>query len=165
MKKKFKYITPSIKQKTLYLSVDMLISAIFAIPFSFITNKLFIYLLVSNLPNGFNYQEISIDFPFIISFIQIMAFIFTFFMFIGISSLFVGYTLGSKIYRIKLIDSEYNEIATHYKRVKRSIITIIDILFLLGLGSFSSVFDKEGRTMADRFAKTKIAYEKIEYKK
>lgn len=165
IKKHTTYITPTRKQRSLYLLVDMVVSIILAIPFSFLLNNFIIYLLNANLPYGYTMENMLIDFPVIDSFIQGMAFIFSFFIIFGFLSLFVGYTLGSKIYHITLIDNEYNEIANTKLRIKRSLITIFDMCFLLGLGSFSSIFDKEGRTMADRFAKTKIAYEKIEYRK
>lgn len=164
-KKYIIYTTPTRNQRFLYLLVDMGVSLILSIPFSFLLNNLIIYLLDANLPNGYTIENMLIEFPIISSFIYGMAFIFSFFIILGFLSLFVGYTLGSKLYHIKLIDSEYNEIANVRLRIKRSIITILDMCFLLGLGSFSSIFDKEGRTMADRFAKTKIAYEKIEYRK
>lgn len=165
IKKHTVYITPTRKQRFLYLLVDMVVSLVISIPFSFLLNNLIIYLLDANLPNGYTIENMILDFPVISSFIYGMAFIFSFFIILGFLSLFVGYTLGSILYHIKLIDSDYNEIANTKLRFKRSIITILDMCFLLGLGSFSSIFDKEGRTMADRFAKTKIAYEKIEYKK
>lgn len=165
IKKHITYTTPTRKQRSLYLLVDMGVSLVLAIPFSFLLNNLIIYLMNTNLPNGYTMENMFIEFPIIITFIQGMAFIFSFFIILGFLSLFVGYTLGSILYHIKLIDSDYNEIANTKLRFKRSIITILDMCFLLGLGSFSSIFDKEGRTMADRFAKTKIAYEKIEYKK
>lgn len=165
MKKNITYITPSMKQRTLYLLVDMAISFVLAIPFSFLINKFFISILDNNLPYGYTIEAMLNDFPVMEIFIQGMAFFFSFFIIVGFFSLFVGYTLGSKLYQIKLIDSEYNELASTHLRIKRAIITILDMCFLLGLGSFSSIFNKEGKTMADRFAKTKIAYEKIEYRK
>lgn len=164
-RKNISYITPPRKQKTLYLLVDMFVSFIIAIPFSLLINKLFIHLLNNNLPYGYTVESMLSEFPVMESFIQGMAFIFSFFIILSFFSLFVGYTLGSRLFHIKLIDNEYNELASHKLRIKRGIVTVLDMIFLLGLGSFSSIFDKEGKTLADRIAKTKIAYEKIEYRK
>jgi len=159
-----KYMTPTVKQKSIYLLIDMFIAAIIAIPFSFL---MFNWLLLSfsssidSMNNaGLNFSQISTEFPFIITFIECFSYFITWIIVIGISSAFVGYTPGSRYCHIVLIDNEYNEPAEKNKRIKRAIISFLDAVFLLGLGSLSSVFNKESRTLADRIANTKIAYEK-----
>lgn len=161
-----KYLTPTVKQKSLYLFIDMLVAAFIAIPFSFLTFKWAISTFSSTIDSmnnaGLNFSQISTNFPFIITFIQCFSYLITWLIAIGISSAFVGQTLGSRYCHIVLIDNEYNELATKEKRIKRAAISFLDAVFLLGLGSLSSVFNKESRTLADRIANTKIAYEKKE---
>jgi hypothetical protein len=159
-----KYLTPTVKQKSMYLLIDMLIAALIAIPFSFFMFNWILSVFSSSINGmsntGLNFSQVSTDFPFIITFIQYFSYFITWIIVIGVSSAFVGYTPGSRYCHIVLIDDEYNEPAGKEKRVKRAIISFLDAIFLLGLGSLSSVFNKESRTLADRVAHTKIAYEK-----
>jgi len=80
----------------------------------------------------------------------------------AIMSLFVGYSPGDKIIHLKLVMKETNELAGLNIRIVRSVLYILDICFLLGLGCFIAFFNKDGRTLEDFITRTIIMKDLID---
>lgn len=166
MRKKI-YNTLNNKERNGFLFVDLIVSLFICF---------LLYLLLKTSIDHYIYKEIlnaqydlsqsgipseDIDTDslngFLYTFCHIISFFIIWVFYISISSFFIGFTLGSHLFNIKLIDIKSYSDATIIQRIIRGAVTVIDCLFLLGLGSIYSFFNEERLTLADKIAKTKVA--------
>lgn len=95
-------------------------------------------------------QNIGIFFSEFKGIIYILILMYISFWGMIVSFLFIGNTLGSKIFQLKLFDIDVRtREADFMQRFIRMIIYIADFFFLFGLGTLYSLFNKEKRGIAE----------------
>lgn len=172
------YKTLTNKERNSYIAIDLLVSFFICfLLYLLIKTPLdhYIFNQVLHAENDLSNNGLPVDLlnqsdleTFVYTLCHIISFVFIWIIYTVIMSFLIGYTLGSHLFNIKLIDVYTNKNASLSKRLIRGSVTVIDCLFLLGLGSLYVFFNEEGLTLADKIAKTKVAsmhYIKITNKK
>lgn len=176
--RKIIYKTLTNRERNSYIGVDLLVSIFVCFLFFLIARNSLDHYIFSQIlyaENDLKNNGLSMDVidqnelqSMIYTLCHIISFIFIWVTYTIIMSFFIGYTLGSHLFDIKLVDIFTNKEASLKQRLIRGIITIIDCFFLLGLGSMYVFFNDERLTLADKIAKTKVAsmhYIKVNNKK
>lgn len=80
------------------------------------------------------------------------------FIYLTMSTAFVGRTLGMRLLSLRTIDKRTGLIPTGAQSIQRAIANIIS-LALLGFGLLYGLVDRDGRTVPDRFSRTVVIHD------
>lgn len=143
-------------------SIATIINLILAYSISYLLSLLIAHkidnLITSQIDPMIN--GVSIDMELLLSFLHFLYPLFICIFVFSIMGFFTGFTPGDRIFRLNVYDYESKQQINFTQRLTRFFLFLIDLLFCLGIGTMVAIFNKEGRTFADKISKTIILQNK-----